>query len=229
MATLRLPLSLASIAIGLLMLVWVGVRQIDNVSFSSGNGDVAIAPLTKGSPQDCLPDWRFVDNPAQRFTLCVPLNMVAFDSSGIVLLEQAAPEQLSRLYGDFILANNAWLAPELPFDPAHPALPPVHLRIEVVPPTRNFDGCKLRDARPDADGIVTCEDRYFMDGMRPFFVPDAPQGSRAHAARQDGKRGVQPLPDHRQPERVLGRAVADVRCDRREPEAVLTVLPCTSG
>jgi hypothetical protein len=192
LARLRYYLSLACIATGVLLVLYVGLRQLDAGETATPSQPEAVVPPTlepvvKAGPEDCPPDWRYLDNVDARYTVCLPLNLVGYDGSRTWLLEEAQPEDWFQLFSrEFVLVNDAWLSGAVPAD--HPAIAPISLRIDVVPPTSGFDGCDLRAETPDADGAVACADRLHLVGDQVTFSAEGSvQRFRALIPTQRGK------------------------------------------
>jgi hypothetical protein len=83
------------------------------------------------------------------------------------------PEQLSRMFNtDFLIANDAWRAQNDAFPAGHSAFPPISLRVDIVPPSTQFDGCDLRGAKPGKNGVLTCTDALAIEGDSIVFKPD---------------------------------------------------------
>jgi len=166
--------SLGLIAIGVVMVLYVAVRQV-GTSEDSEPGPVPTAEvIAKPGPESCPPDWRYIDNALQRYTVCVPLNLISYDGANTVLLENATAEDWQRIFGqEFVLVNDAWLNPDAVAD-AFSSLRPISLRIDVVPPTVGFNGCDLRSQSPDGAGVVSCTDRLSMELDGAVFSEDGP-------------------------------------------------------
>ena len=180
--------SLSFIVIGLAMALYVVSRNVD-LAFWQSDPEPAqvIEPLTKGTAEDCTIDWRFIDNTAQRFTICLPLNLVYFDGNRTMQLEAATPADWTRIFSDFVMVNDAGLALGPP-GLEHPALAPISLRVDVVSPSAPLNGCELRGTPANGDTTVTCIDRFFLSGPQPTFAPDgAIQRYRALIPTQRGR------------------------------------------
>jgi hypothetical protein len=172
-ARLRFYASLTAIAAGIAILLYVASRHLGG----SPGGETAVLPdppatLTRGRAEDCAPDWRFIDNVDQRYTVCLPLNLLYYDGVNIVPLEEMQPENWFNLFNhDFVLVNHAWFE-HWPAGNMHPAFAPISLRIDVVPPGVGFDGCDLRGQPVGEDGIAICTDRLDMDLDQAVFRPE---------------------------------------------------------
>jgi hypothetical protein len=170
---LRYYASLGLIAAGVVMILFVAVGQIGSEDDSPPPVPAA-EPLAKAGPESCPPDWRYLDNTLQRYTVCVPLNLISYDGTNTTLLENATADDWQRLFtNDFVLVNDAWLNPDLATD-AFSSLRPIGLRIDVVPPTAGFDGCDLRDQTPGNAGVVSCTDRLSLEPEGVTYIEDGP-------------------------------------------------------
>ena len=169
---LRFYVSLAFIAIGVGMLIYVVARRLDSDAPTPPN--LPVETLVKSRPEDCPPpDWRFIDNTEQRFTICLPLNLVFYDGAGILPLEQASDEDWSRIFREFVFVNDNGLALSST-DTDYAALAPISLRVDVVGPAVSFTGCDLRSQQPDPDGVVRCTDTFFIEEAQFVFAAEAP-------------------------------------------------------
>jgi len=169
--------SLSFIVIGVALVLYVAQRHVDLTFWSSDPEPVqAIEPLPKGRAEECPTDWRFIDNTEQRFTICLPLNLVYFDGAGTQQLESASDADWARIFRDFVMVNDAGLALGPPGN-EHAALAPISLRVDVVPPGTSSPGCDFSgfQAFPE-DGIesVSCSDTFFLNGPQLVFAPDGP-------------------------------------------------------
>ncbi|MPZ48445.1 MAG: hypothetical protein GEU75_03885 [Dehalococcoidia bacterium] len=168
---LRYYASFALIGIGVAMLVYVGLRQLD--SGTEAGQTIPEDALIKGLPQDCPPDWRYIDNVDQRYTICLPLNLVFYDGNGILPLEYATEDDWARINANFVMVNDAGLALS-PVEVQHAAIAPISLSVEVLGPAISFEGCDPRAETPDADGVVVCSDTFRFEEEQSVFEPDAP-------------------------------------------------------
>ena len=168
--------SLSFIVIGVALVLYVASRHAD-LAFWSADAEEppaqVIEPLPKGRAEECPPEWRFIDNVEQRFTICIPLNLVYFDGGGTMQLEAASPTDWARINRDFVLVNDAGLALGPP-GIEHPALAPISLRVDVIPPATSSPGCDLRGQPVDGDTSVSCVDTFFLDGPQLRFATDGP-------------------------------------------------------
>ena len=167
--------SLSFIVIGVALVLYVAGRHVDLSFWNSDPEEPAqvIEPLPKGRAEECPTEWRFIDNTEQRFTACLPLNLVYFDGAGTMQLEAAGPSDWERIYRDFVLVNDAGLALGPP-GIEHPALAPISLRVDVLPPATSSPGCDLRAQPIDGQASVSCSDTFFLDGAQLVFAPDGP-------------------------------------------------------
>jgi hypothetical protein len=172
LARLRYYGSLTCIAIGLAILIYLGGRHIgDWVSF--GGSDSTSIPLNKARPEDCPAGWRYLDNLEQRYTVCLPANLAYFDGAGMVSLDAASEADWTRAFSDFVFVNEAgWGL--TPSDSPDPAVRPISLRVDVVPPGIAVNGCDLRSQEAASESIVSCEDDFFLTEEGPVFVPGGP-------------------------------------------------------
>jgi hypothetical protein len=117
-------------------------------------------PLVKGTAADCHLNWRFIDNAQQRWTVCLPTNLLYLDGPNVLPFELAAPDDWSRITRDFAVANEAWFLGHAPQVPAVDVLEPYRLSIDVIAPGATLEGCDPRNNPPGARGAVICSERY---------------------------------------------------------------------
>lgn len=170
LSRLRYPASLVAIAAGVALLILVAVADLDGSSKPSPIQ--TIAPLVKGRPEECPPDWRFVDNTDQRYTVCLPLNLLAFDGRRTRPFEELQPSELRGLYHSFVVVNDAWLFPPPEGAQLADVFAPISLKLDVVAPQTGFSGCNPRTQPADPRGSVSCADRLQIEGDQAILAPD---------------------------------------------------------
>ncbi|HLF79028.1 MAG TPA: hypothetical protein VJB57_16225 [Dehalococcoidia bacterium] len=145
-------------------------------------------PLIKGTEADCFAGWRFIDNPQQRWTMCLPRNLLYFDGRDVLPFENAGPQDSQRIYREFAVVNEPWYLAQ-PAQQTSDVLAPMSLRVDVIGPTTNLDGCPLRQQSPDPTGVVTCKDRleFSAAGQPAFQTGGSYQRYRALVPTQTGK------------------------------------------
>ena len=211
LTSLRYIASFASIAVGVGLLLYVALDNDSKpeaaavaLASSTRAPDVAPAPiatetpqpivvpagppLVKGSEADCFAGWRFVDNGQQRWTMCLPRNLLYFDGRDVLPFENVTPQDSQRIYREFAAVNEPWyLASAAPT--TTDVFAPMSLRVDVVGPTMALDGCPLRQQTPNAAGAVVCRDRLqFAATGGPVFTPDGSyQRYRSLVPTQTGK------------------------------------------
>jgi hypothetical protein len=169
---LRYPLSFAAIAAGIAILVLVALTDIGESDHSKAAPVSTIAPLVKGRPEECPPDWRFVDNTELRFTVCLPRNLLAFDGRRTIPFEQLLDLERSALFHNFVVVNPTWLFPPADDGTLPDVVAPISLNIDVIPPQTGFSGCNPGTQPPNPNGVVFCVDRL-ADGIDgPSVSPD---------------------------------------------------------
>jgi hypothetical protein len=211
LTSLRYVASFASIAIGVVLLLFVALDNdsdpeaataitstqttAPDVSASASATPAPTAalppagpPLVKGTEADCFATWRFIDNPQQRWTMCLPRNLLYFDGRNVLPFESATPQDNQRIYREFAVVNEPWyLDQDTPTTSDVQA--PLSLRVDIIGPTANLDGCPLRQQTPSSTGVVSCKERLqFSAAGQPVFVPDGSyQRYRALVPTQTGK------------------------------------------
>ncbi len=132
----------------------------------------AAPALVKGTEADCFRGWRFVDNPQQRWTVCLPINLLYFNGKDVAPFENLQPVDLPAVYRDFNAVNEAWYLAQAGSATVD-ALAPISLKIEVIAPTTALDGCPIRQQPPGPNGTVTCTDRLnFGPTGQPQYTSD---------------------------------------------------------
>lgn len=136
------------------------------ITWFNGDGSEEPQAGVEGAREEVCPaGWRDFDNTALRVRVCLPSNMVFSTGSGTQSLNEADQTD-PRFVNDFHVVNLAWLNPWPSVLPQDPALPP--LRIAIRTPAADFgvEGCALRDAPANADGVKSCSDLFFIwDGI----------------------------------------------------------------
>jgi hypothetical protein len=197
--SLRYLASVASIAIGVILFIYVVLHdekkpearvveptQAAQPGVTSSDAPISVLPspvsqpplpeaapaLVKGTEDDCSRGWRFIDNPQQRWTVCLPLNLLYFDGRDVLPFENATPQDTQRIFGDFAAVNEPWYLGSTAASTVD-VLAPMSLKIEVVAPTTALDGCPIRQQTPSDGGTVTCTDRLeFLPSGQPQFTSD---------------------------------------------------------
>ena len=154
-----------------LLCVVAGVFLLYITWFDGGedNGSEPEADVQGVIDQVCPDGWRDFDNTALRIRVCLPPNLVFSTGTGNQALSDV-DQQDPRFVNDFHVVNLAWLNPWPQVIPQDPAMPP--LRIAIRTPAADFgiEGCTLREAPVDADGVQSCIDHLvIVDGQG---IPD---------------------------------------------------------
>jgi hypothetical protein len=211
LTSLRYIASFAAIALGVVLLLYVALNDdskpdADALALATPTGAPDVAPtpvlsptpvpviapsgppLVKGTEADCFSTWRFIDNPTQRWTLCLPRNLLFFDGRDVLPFENATAQDTPRINREFAAVNEPWFlatSGEASLD----VLAPMSLKVEVVAPTANLDGCALRQQTASVSGIVSCRDRlqFSSSGGLVFAADGFYQRFRALVPTQSGK------------------------------------------
>lgn len=153
----RVILSFASILVGVSLLGFVFSGGLDS-STTAPRPSASVPPLVKGTPADCPPFWRFLDNPQARFTVCAPVNLVYYDNARAVDLNLVGAVWPAQ-FAEFQLANQEWLAATTAAS-ENAALEPLQIKIEVVPAKTQTAPCAPEKQLPGPGGLVACSDAY---------------------------------------------------------------------